>query len=96
MFEIFLSITDIVLKTFVVVMFLIPITGIFVGMPIMYFTPLLNKLVKQSYVWADKHGGFWANWVLFFSIGCMVWFLIFLLLYTNNSFLYWFVSTFKE
>ena len=87
---------DIAFMTFSVVMVLIPITGIFVGMPIMYFTPLLNKLVKQSYVWADKHGGFWANWVLFFSIGCMVWFLIFLLLYTNNSFLYWFVSTFKE
>lgn len=96
MFEIFLSITDIVLKTFVVVMFLIPITGIFVGMPIMYFTSLLNKLVEQSYVWADKHGEFRANWALFFSIGCVVWFLIFLVLYTNNSFLYWFVSTFKE
>tara|TARA_B110001450_G_scaffold182355_1_gene170422 strand:+ start:275 stop:550 length:276 start_codon:yes stop_codon:yes gene_type:complete len=87
---------DIAFMTFSVVMVLIPITGIFVGMPIMYFTPLLNKLVEQSYVWADKHGEFRANWALFFSIGCVVWFLIFLVLYTNNSFLYWFVSTFKE
>ncbi len=87
---------DIAFMTFSVVMVLIPITGIFVGMPIMYFTSLLNKLVEQSYVWADKHGEFRANWALFFSIGCVVWFLIFLVLYTNNSFLYWFVSTFKE
>ena len=78
---------DIAFMTFSVVMVLIPITGIFVGMPIMYFTPLLNKLVEQSYVWADKHGEFRAS---------VVWFLIFLVLYTNNSFLYWFVSTFKE
>ena len=87
---------DIAFMTFSVVsvvMFLIPITGIFVGMPIMYFTPLLNKLVEQSYVWADKHGEFRANWALFFSIGCVVWFLVFLVLYTNQSALFWFIST---
>lgn len=90
---IIIDIAYIIFSVVTVVMFLIPITGIFVAMPIMYLTPLLDKLVKQSYVWADKHGQFRANWALFFSIGCVVWFLVFLVLYTNQSALSWFIST---
>jgi hypothetical protein len=90
---IIIDIAYIIFSVVTVVMFLIPITGIFVAMPIMYLTPLLDKLEQSYLVWADKHGQFRANWALFFSIGCVVWFLVFLVLYTNLSALSWFIST---